>query len=574
VKRRPAPSVSAAPLGIVMLVMLVLSGCAPAEPPLARVGDETISTADFDAAARGNVRQYVAMGDAGKSLLVDELVTRRLFVMAAKRRGVYADTAFLDYSHTQREQLERELLFRQMTGGDIAVSEPEAHAAYERRKTEAHARVIFAESEAAARQAALELSQGVDFADVAQRFNSSGVLPPGGDLGFVAPGSLITPLDDWLADAPIGTVLGPAEAKGQGWFLMRIEARRSAEVPPYVKVHEQIVALLQQRKQRASLMRSADWLKQAYAVRVERGAAATFSDHLLHARDPNAPAGSLPTALPPLPPAAAATVLATWSGGAFTLGDAWVALQLPGQQPPNIQMQPMVERWIENQVFDRVIVAEARTRRLAEDPQPARMLEERLNGYLLDSYYNRDVLGAISVSEEDMHAEFERRSSAFATLDAAEVLTLTLPESLTTESFAMHVGHAATLREAAAMVGLTGALKQVSVRFPTTDPMWSTLTTRLQSMRPGEYAGPFPAPQGQLVIQLVSKQQRTPTWEQLAPASRQQLQTDVINGRRADRQRAVIDSLRRAIPVKVDTSAVRRLQWPLEAFMPGLGQGG
>ncbi len=565
-KRRSLPPTLLTPLASLALVSLVLAGCAPSPRPLARVGDQTITTADFDDAAKINARQYVPMGDAGKDLLVDELVTRKLFVIAAKHAGVYQDTAFLDFGRTQKEQLERELMFRAMSGGDIAVSEPEVHAAWERRHTEAHARVVFVPNEATARQAVLELSRGADFADVARRFNAIGGVPAGGDLGWMTPGSLIPPLDDWLASAPIGKVMGPAEARGQGWFLMRVEERRAAEPQPYVQLHEQIQQLLLQRKQRAWLMRNADWLKQAYAVRVESGAAAVLSDRLRHVADPTRPA-------PPTPGEASQT-LATWSGGVYTLGDAWEAVQKPGQTPPNVMMQSTVERWIENQVFDRVMLAEAAARRMTDDPEPKRTLEERLNGYLLDSYYSKAVIGAITVTDADMRAEFERAPERFAEMQSAELMTLTLPESLTTESFAMHVGHAASLRQAAEMTGLTGSLKQQTVRFPSADPLWQALQVRLKAMRPGEYAGPFPTQTGQMVIQLVSKQQRVPTWETLDPSVRGQLQTDVVNSKRNARQQAVIDSLRHAIPVSVDSTAVRRLAWPMEALMPGLGIGG
>ena len=560
-------------LGGLSLALLALAGCAPAEPPIARVGGEVITADDFAAAATGNARQYATMGEMGKQVLVDDLVNRQLLIAAAKRRGFYADTAFLDFTKQTREQLGLQLLMRELTGGDVEVSEPEAHAAYESRKIEAHARVLFAADANAAREAAQELAQGGDFAVVAQRFNSLGMLPAGGDLGFVSPGTLVPPLDDWLATAPIGKVMGPAEAKGQGWFFMRVEARRRIQPPPYVQVHDQIIQLLRQRKQRAWLMQNAAWLKSAYGVRVLPGGAATFAGRVRAAANPATP-GNATAPLPPLSPAEAGETIAVWSGGAYTLGDAWEAVQSPGQQPPNSSMLPMVERWIENQVFNRALTAEAESRRLLDDPDPARLLRERLNNYLLQAFYTREVLGAVTVTDEDLHAAFERHAADLATLESVEVLSLTLPESLTTERFAMHVGHAANLTEAARTVGLEGAVKHTTVHYPTQDPMWSALETRFRAMRPGEYAGPFPGPDGQLVIQLVNKQQREASWDQLTATNRQQLQSDVINVKRDERLRAVVDSLRRAIPVSVDSSRVRRLTWPAEAFLPGLGQGG
>ena len=537
------------------------------------MGGEVITADDFAAAATGNARQYATMGEMGKRVLVDDLVNRQLLIAAAKRQGVYADTAFLDFTKQTREQLGLQLLMRELTGGDVEVSEPEAHAAYESRKIEAHARVLFAADANAAREAAQELAQGGDFAEVAQRFNSLGMLPAGGDLGFVSPGTLVPPLDDWLGTAPIGKVMGPAEAKGQGWFFMRVEARRRIQPPPYVQVHDQIIQLLRQRKQRAWLMQNAAWLKSAYGVHVLPGGAATFAGRVRAAANPATP-GTATTPLPSLSPAEAGETIAVWSGGAYTLGDAWEAVQSPGQQPPNSSMLPMVERWIENQVFNRALTAEAESRRLLDDPDPARLLRERLNNYLLQAYYTREVLGAVTVTDEDLHAAFERHVADLATLETVEVLSLTLPESLTTERFAMHVGHAANLTEAARTVGLESAVEHTTIHYPTQDPMWSALETRFHAMRPGEYAGPFPGPNGQLVIQLVNKQQREASWDQLTATNRQQLQTDVINVKRDERLRAVVDSLRRVIPVSVDSSRVRRLTWPAEAFLPGLGQGG
>jgi hypothetical protein len=284
--------------------------------------------------------------------------------------------------------------------------------------------------------------------------------------------------------------------------------------------------------------------------------------------------GSATAPLPALPPGEAGEAIAVWSGGTYTLGDAWEAVQAPGQQPPNSGMLPLVERWIENQVFNRALVAEAEQRRLLDDPDTARLLRERLNNYLLQSYYTRAVLGAVTVTDEDLRAAYDRHATELATLESVDVLSLTLPESLSTEQFAMHVGHAASLAEAARNVGLENAIQRTTVRYPTSDPLWSALETRFRAMRPGEYAGPFPGPGGQIVIQLLNKKEQEASWDRLTASNRQQLQSEVINVKRDERLRAVVDSLRRVIPVSVDSMRVRHLVWPVEAFMPGPGQGG
>src|SRR5207244_4034512 len=99
-----------------------------------------------------------------------------------------------------------------------------------------------------------------------------GVLPAGGDLGFLQPGSLVNPLDLYLRTAPIGKVVGPIQAPGEGWFILRIRERRRQDQPPFELQQATLGEMIRQRKQRTLLVRAFQDLRDLYRLRVEPGA--------------------------------------------------------------------------------------------------------------------------------------------------------------------------------------------------------------------------------------------------------------------------------------------------------------
>jgi hypothetical protein len=121
----------------------------------------------------------------------------------------------------------------QLAPQDIGVSTAEIQRFYTQRAMASHVQIVFVPDVSTARAAADALHRGEDFASVATRFDFAGILPPGGDVGFVQPGMLVSPVDQ-MRDAPVGSITGPVEAPGQGWFIVRItrQARRAGRSRP------------------------------------------------------------------------------------------------------------------------------------------------------------------------------------------------------------------------------------------------------------------------------------------------------------------------------------------------------
>jgi peptidyl-prolyl cis-trans isomerase C len=555
----PAPFRRSPTLSLIALLGLLalLAGCSPQGGELARVGEASITRDDFIAAARNAQDSYPGAADSAKAALLDDLVKRELLVQAAMARGLDKDTVFAGFSQRVEEQLLRERLFREISGGPAKVSDAEVDSFYRQRAQETRVRAIFTLAEGPAREAAQQLKAGQDFAAVADRFNMPGMIPPGGDLGYVQTGTLIPELDRHLVDAPIGSVIGPVEGTGQGWFLMRIEDRRPAQQPSLAEQRTTLSQMLRQRKERVMLLRGVEKLSKEYDVKVAQAGGQTMSQKL-KAMSPTTPA----TPAQPLTPADKAIVIGTYNGGRYTLGDAVQDLQTSMGAGPNLDMLPMVEMWIKGQTLQRVALVEARKRRIHEDPEVRRIVRERANNYLLEAIYTREVIQKVSVEESDLRATHAQMADNFIRLDEVKIVTVALDDSASAAQLRAHAGQAASLREAAAAGAPRARVRNETIRYPNEDLFWGPLQADFMRMKPGEIGGPHMSPYGWMLIQLTSKDQKAQTFEDLPQMVRNQLHAQAVEVKREQRLTALTDSLRQSIKVTVHRDRLAKIPWP------------
>ena len=554
-----------------LLGLVCLAGCSTRTETLAQVGNTAITREDFDQAALKSGGPYAALGDTGRALLLDDLIKRQLLIEAAKQQGYYRDSVFIAFTSNIKDQVSRSAMLETFAPS-VQVSEAEARSLYDRQKVEARLRVIMVADGRVAAAARAELDRGIDFTVVAARFNAPGAIPAGGDIGWVQAGSLVRALDPAVTDTPIGQLVGPVEQPFVGWFVVRVEERRIAERPPYEQVRDRVVEAVRQRKRSALAQRAAMRMRAAYQIHVVPEGAAFMSERLKPKTEDLMNSNAPPN--PNLTEDEQRTVLATWSGGQYTLGDAWTRIQGGEVAGPNLWMLPQVERWIESQVFERVLRAEAEHRLVAEEPRQARTIHEREDGYLVEQFYNREVAQRIGLTEADLRAEYQLRTGGMSNLEAADIRMAVVTDSAKAIAVLDHGAHAGGLAQALAMAQANSEAANFSVTYPSQSPIWQPLQPRLAAMRPGEMAGPYPVPGGWLLIEMVRTRFGAATFESLAPGALDQLRSSALDRLREARFTAVTDSLRRTIPVTVHRDRLARIPWPPAGAAPSLGSGG
>ena len=555
-------------VALLPVLAAALVGCSPGGTELARVGNSVITRADFEAAAKTNGRVYLQLGDSARTVLLDDLVKRLLLVEAAKRQGLYKDSLFLDYTKTLREQVLRNALVSQLAA-NVPASEGEARAFYDRQGVEGRCRVVFVPRRDLAEAAKRELDRGTEFAAVADHFNAGGQLPPGGDIGWVKGGSLVRPLDNALVSGPIGKVVGPVEQPTVGWFLMKVEERRQAQQPPFETMRDQIVSAVSQRKRTAALQKRAAWMLEAEQVVVMPGATQLLSAKLRAAGDSMRASPNLRRPSIALTDEERAVVLARWAHGTFTLGEAAEAIDHRGADPPNAMMLPMVDHWIQDQVLQRVLVQEAEKRQLADEPDNARMIRERENQYLLESFYTREVADRVSVSDDEvraLHAALAAQGPP--RLQSADLMVVMIQDSTAALRVVDHGAHSGTLKDAVTMAGVQAQPGPFSIQFPNEQPLWRMLEPRIDGMHQGEISGPFHTPMGWLVIQLLKATRTDARFEDMPPQMVENLRNQLLDRKREMRFQQLADSLRRVIPWNVNAAALAKTPWPMDVEHP------
>jgi len=557
-------SLRAPVLALAFAAPLLAAGCSPSPTELARIGTRVITVDDFNVAARANWTQYPGNPVQARQMMLDDLVRRALLLSLAEARGMYRDTASANFRHGVEEEVLTQALNQELVPRAIPVSDAEVATFYEWSKIRSHLLLIYCPERAPAAAAAAELRAGKPFAAVEQRFTPAGLLPPGGDLGEVAAGSMVDPLDQFVREAPIGEIIGPVEATGEGWFVAKVLSRR--EVPPQAPftVQKPLYSdLMRQRKQRLISVRAFQSLREQYRVTAEPGGAQAVFQLL----NPASPQGGLAAPVTLSPEERARVVMryvdAEGKPLAYTLGDAHDDLMIPDRPKPSPAEMGAINAWLEQQVIRRVVLIEARRRGLDREPRIARTLKERVNNSILESVYALEIQNAATASDDDVRAAYERHAGQLNTLVAARLLRVTLPDSAAAAALIQHGGHTPSLRDAAKMAGVTAPVGEERVTFPSRDPAWQAMKAELQTLTNGEWAGPLRAKDGWRVLQLIEKEERTSAYEELSPAIQHSLREEALTIKREERLGFVTDSLRRVIhPYQVHDDLLRTLAWP------------
>ena len=535
---------------------LSLAGCSSGGQPIIQAGSQTVTVADFDRTAKNAAAQYTGAPDAAKAELVDDLRRRAVLLELAHRMGYDTSVVLTNIMRDEERRILVQALYTRVAPQAQKVSEAEARSLYAARNEESHVHVIYSSSRGAAEGALLRLRAGEPFARVAVDYSLLGVLPPDGDLGWVAPGALPDPLDGALRHQALGQVSEPLESR-EGWFLLMVSERRPHEQPAYETVREGMLDLVRQRKFRSAFNRGYLDMKAAHDVRLVPGG----SQLLFRAMSPVEPMR--------ITDELRARPLAEYDGQTYTLADAEADLQRAENQQPPPNLLPAIEIWIEAQVMTRVAVKEARARHLHEEPDAATSLRNKREQSLLEGAYQVATQGVPAPGPEQVQLAWERVKDRFSRLSEVKLAVLDTPDSTLVKAVGEAGATSRSLAEAAQKVPGAPAPTERVLTYPSDDPQWAMYENAFLQQPVGMWIGPLRTESGWRVMQVVDKQVVQQKWEELPDAVRQNIAASAGELARDQRFRMFTDSLATAYHVRVDQAQVAKLRWP-EPVPPGL----
>jgi parvulin-like peptidyl-prolyl isomerase len=533
-------------------VALLLAGCSSGNRPLVQVGSQQVTVADYTQAARGAETQYQGLPDQAKARLVQDLVSRASMLELAHRLG-YDTTASV--RNTDRENERRALiqqLFARIAPRAQPVSEAEARALYEARKQEARVSMIYTATREPAVAALARLHAGEPFAQVSRSLALPGMLPPDGDMGPILPGSLPDPLDGAVRNLKVGEVGGPYET-AEGFFLVKIASRQPHESGPWEAERDALIEQQRKRKQSAALNRAYRDLKAEWQMELVPGGPQLLF-HVVSPIEPLRPS-----------PEQRRTLLARYAGGTYTLQDALDDMQDASAQRPPSQLLPAIQLWLENQAMLRVAVLEARRRHLHEEPDVVAAVRRKHEEMLLQAVYQNAVAAVPPPGPELVQMAWEQLKGHFTRLGDVRVASVMVADSSTLLKL-IHIGaNVRSLVEAAKQADPALSVSDTTVHYPNNDPGWNALAAMFTQMQPGAWYGPEPLVHGWRVLQMVDKTVIQQAYEELPPATQQNIASSAAELARDARFRQFTDSLAHAYLPVIDRQQMAKLPWPVLA---------
>jgi hypothetical protein len=543
-----------------LLLIVALSGCGPRSTPVAKVGDRTLTVEDFTRAARGNEAGVPGPPELAKAAMLRQLVERELFLVAAHQHGSDTLEATRRFAAGAERKLLLQALYQSLVPPGLAVSEGEARAMYDARREQADVNLIYTLDEAVVRLAAGRLAAGEPFDVVADQVNEPNALPPGGRLGLRSPGDLFQPLDDVMRTQPLHVVGGPWHTP-QGWFLMKLNFRRPAPPAEFVQQRASLVELVRQRKQRQALSTALLALEQAHHLQVSPEGPAMLFRFLAPARAADAPHW-MPDS------AERATALATFDGGAYTMGDAMDALlNASDTRGPDASSLGSVRSWIQGQAVTELALLEARRRHLDQDQPVAGKVRDEVSNHLAEGEVLQAVASIPAPDPGAGHALWETLKAQYPQLRSMRLAWLSTADTAHVGALARHAAAGASLREAARAVDPALVVHEETVRFPAQEQPWSAMQAELSQVGPGGWSQPLFTGADWRLVQVLDREQGTVEWAQLTPPQQEQVTRSVGDRARQARFEAYKDSLWKAINPVLMPENLRRLAWPLPATL-------
>ena len=539
------------------LVILVLAGCSPGSQPLIQAGSQTVTVEDFDRTAQTAAGQYLGAPETAKAELLDDLRRRAVLLELAHRLGHDTSAVIVNLSADEERRTLVQMLYARVAPQAQRVSEAEARSLYEARNEEAHLHLIYSSSREGALGAIRRLRAGEPFERVAVDYSLLGVLPPNGDLDWVAPGALPDPLDGALRHQKIDEISDPLHSR-EGWFVLRVSERRPRQQPDFETLRASMVELARQRKFRAAFNRAYLEMKEAHGVQLVPGGAQLLF-RVMSPVDPITPT-----------PEMRQQPLAEYDGQVYTLADAYADMSRSENQQPPPNLLPAIEIWIEAQVMTRVAVTEAKLRHLHEEPEAANSLRSKRDQALLQGAYQVATLGVPTAGPDLIAMAWERVKSQFTKLASVKLAVLDSPDS----SLVKAVGGAGVigtpLAEAAKQVPGSPEVRELVVNFPSEDPQWAMYQQAFMQQPVGMWLGPLRTETGWRIMQVLDKQVTEQKWEDLPEAVQQNIAGGANELARDARFRAFTDSLATAYNVRVDQALAAKLRWPDPAAQQSL----
>mgnify|MGYP000500931840 CR=1 FL=1 len=249
--------------GSVMLSLLFLGACTPADKPLAdnevaRIGKISISKADIAAEIESLPPEARAQvqSEQNQELLVEQMIREELLYQEAKHRRIQRSADYKELlADTKRQLMIESLILQSVDQNLVPVTEEMAKQYYERNPqqfaamTRRHIRHILVKTESEAKAAYARLQKGEKFEAVAKAVSiDTGTKNRGGDLGWIIQSQVVPGFGKVAFGlSKKGAVSGPVKST-YGYHIIQYLDEQKQPKLNFAQVKPQIIQVLQNQQ--------------------------------------------------------------------------------------------------------------------------------------------------------------------------------------------------------------------------------------------------------------------------------------------------------------------------------------
>jgi len=247
----------------------------PPETILASFGGQTITLGEFNQLWEQVPEDYKLQLD--KSMVLDQMISEKLLIQETKNMGLEEDKDVLEQIKKMTEQILVQALIEREILNKVKVNDEEVLEYYEQNKDsftekeQVHLYNILLETEEEAQNILEQLKAGEDFSEIAIEKSSGPSAAQGGDLGYVAKGTIIPEIEE-VVFALESEELSEVVKTDFGFHILKISDKKAETVKTLEEVKEEILQTLLPDKQKEAFENLLEELKGKVEIEINEEA--------------------------------------------------------------------------------------------------------------------------------------------------------------------------------------------------------------------------------------------------------------------------------------------------------------
>ncbi len=270
-------------IGLILTVALISCSKKGAEqkgPFLAKVGNTTITQADYDREfqALPEYAQQLFADEQGKGKFLNEIINKEMLHQEALKKGLDKTPDFQKKLEEFKKLTLVTELFQKEIMARAKISDQEVKAYYDQHKEEftptmqIKASHILVKTEDEAKKALARLKKGEKFGDIAKAISiDPGSAKNSGDLGYFSKGQMVPEFEKAAADLNVGDISAPVKTQF-GYHIIKVTDKKKGSPIEFEKIKDMISQRLSGEKQKEAFEQYITELKKNYKVEINKDA--------------------------------------------------------------------------------------------------------------------------------------------------------------------------------------------------------------------------------------------------------------------------------------------------------------